>query len=772
MPAKSMAPSSRIFWIVVLGAAVGLIYVTGCMSMLFQFPKQAEPHERFKALSSKPAPVQDTLMIRWNRHAVPYVIANNESDTAFGIGVVHAHLRLGQIEIFRILSQGRVAESIGPLPYTRALDDGVRIFGLRQAAEKTLSMLDPSQQSWLQSYVDGINWVIQGLEEKPFEHRFLDIPLRPFSVLDILTLSKLMSADLSWGTYIQYLDKMKNGKNWESQWARLLEQGEASLASVHNPPDEGLTRLIELMTRSGSNSLVLDKSKSSTGSALMANDPHVGLFLPNFWLIAGVHSPKQQVVGLMIPGMPFFGIGRNPHFAWGGTNMRGISSHLFDVSDLPDSALESHQETVVQRYWFDRELRFRKTSLGPVLTDWSYLQGGRSLPKLALWWAGANGSNEIAAFVDASKAKNWAEFLKAFQNYQVSAMNIVYADAQGNIGMLPAYAVPILKDPSQTLKLIKPSSTPVQAILPVHDQPNEYNPSKGFIASANNKPFENTAVPYAYAYAGSDRIQRLTTLASQRSKWTVQDLKELQKDTFLASAFEIKELVVGTIGSADFGGLSEHYKRFAKWDGHYNRDNAQAPAFEILMYYAWQDYLVEAVTDLDLKDELRQTERWRPLLKPWLASMDQVSMRRHMTSWLERGKASLERHPDWGSFHRQKLAHPFGGIPFIGRRFLKMVYGEGGSNDTLFKSGRRFSSDKSDITYGASARHISDMSDLNANHFVLKGGQDGWLDNKSLTDQVALWDRGDYIQVPLERDLIEKQFTEHVTVLEPLAPRP
>jgi penicillin amidase len=735
--------------------------------MVFKYPQYTGQGERFHDFPVKPAPVTDRLTIRWNQHAVPYIFANSEADVAFGLGLVHAHLRLGQIELLRVLSQGRVAETVGPLPYTGTLDDGVRILGLPKAAEKALSQLSSGQREWLQRYVDGMNWLIGSLKKKPFEHQFLNIPLKPFTVLDILTISKLVSSDLSWATYVRFLTLMKDGKEWQSRWKNFLDQGASSLSSVQNKHDEGLTRVIEQLTRSGSNSLVISSAKSTSGAALIANDPHVGLFLPNFWLIAGVHSPEQQAVGLMIPGLPFFGVGRNPQISWGGTNMRGLSSHLYDISNLEASAIDSTKETILRRNWFDRELSYRTTPFGPVFTDWSYFDGDGKVPDLALWWAGADGANEIAAFVEASKARDWTEFRNAFRDYRVSAMNILYADRQGNIGMLPAYGVPVLKNPKLTTNLIKSTDNPVVAILPVDQQPFEYNPPTGFIASANNKPFEFTPVPYSLAYAGSDRFLRLSNLAHKHDKWTVEGLKQLQQDTFLESAHALKSLIVKKVGEWDFGESNQDFLRFAAWNGSYDREDTSAPAFEVLMYFAWQDYVETEITDSHRKEDLRSTDQWRPILLSWVNDTSQADIRDRMLAWLKQGKKSLQRYQTWGSFHRQKLSHPFGGLPVIGRRFQKMEYGESGSNDTLFKAGRRFSADKSDITYGASARHISDLSDPNANYFVLKGGQDGWLDNPNLTDQVPLWDRGEYIQMPLDRSLIESQFARHVVVIDP-----
>src|SRR5215469_11718895 len=52
--------------------------------------------ERLAMLPRAGAPVERPVTIRWNRHQVPFIIAESDRDLAAALGVVHAHLRLGQ----------------------------------------------------------------------------------------------------------------------------------------------------------------------------------------------------------------------------------------------------------------------------------------------------------------------------------------------------------------------------------------------------------------------------------------------------------------------------------------------------------------------------------------------------------------------------------------------------------------------------------------------------------------------------------------------------
>ncbi len=118
-----------------------------------------------------------------------------------------------------------------------------------------------------------------------------------------------------------------------------------------------MSALLAGLSRSGSNSLAIGPSLTRTGTPIIANDPHLGINLPNTWLIVGLKSPSYDVVGLMVPGLPLFAIGRNPDVAWGGTNMRASASDLIDVHELPPSEMSERREHIAVRWWADEEVR-------------------------------------------------------------------------------------------------------------------------------------------------------------------------------------------------------------------------------------------------------------------------------------------------------------------------------------------------------------------------------------------------------------------------------
>ena len=115
-----------------------------------------------------------------------------------------------------------------------------------------------------------------------------------------------------------------------------------------------------LASPSGSNAVVVHGSRSSSGAPLFAADPHLGIFAPNIWLIVGWSTPEYRVTGLSFPGLPFIGIGRNEHLAWGGTNMRSWSSDLYQLNEQQVAAA-TIEEAIDVRWWFDTSVQRRVT---------------------------------------------------------------------------------------------------------------------------------------------------------------------------------------------------------------------------------------------------------------------------------------------------------------------------------------------------------------------------------------------------------------------------
>ncbi|CAN0574384.1 unnamed protein product, partial [Laminaria digitata] len=239
------------------------------------------------------------------------------------------------------------------------------------------------------------------------------------------------------------------------------------------------------------------------------HDPHLGITVPNIWLIMGVHSPSYHIVGLSVPGLPIFAIGRNPHISWGGTNMRAASSDLVDISAVPAADITTRQEKIKVRWWFDRDLSVRETRWGPVLSDAPLLKSEDG-PQFALRWAGHQVSDEVGAMMKVSKATNFQEFRQAFKTFAVSGQNMLYADIEGNIGQVSAVKLPSRENglPADILVTPAQSNAAWSQMADVSSLPVTINPAEGFLLSANNRPAP-ADIPLGYFFSPDDRMIRM-----------------------------------------------------------------------------------------------------------------------------------------------------------------------------------------------------------------------------------------------------------------------
>ncbi len=113
--------------------------------------------------------------------------------------------------------------------------------------------------------------------------------------------------------------------------------------------------------------------------------------------------------------------------------------------------------------------------------------------------------------------------------------------------------------------------------------------------------------------------------------------------------------------------------------------------------------------------------------------------------------------------YRMPVRHHFGLAPGIGWRYRFDSDGSAGGNDILNKSGQKPVRGRHDVTCGASARFLADLSGPDTSRVVLLGGQDGWLGSDDFADQDALWRRGRSVQLPLGVEAA-RQFPHHAVV--------
>jgi penicillin amidase len=688
--------------------------------------------------------------IFWNDHHVPFIAAATDTDLATALGVVHAHLRLAQIEIMRRVAFGRVAELIGPLGI--GIDRSLRLMGLGRAVPAIIAGLPDATREWSEAFVAGLNHHIAHVTALPYEFELLGLRPEPWTLTDLFMLARLVSADIGWLVSARLLKLRRKlpAAQWAALWPVLLAGG-APAGDPAGPEPDG--RLLAATLRAGSNSAAVAGWRSASGAAMIASDPHLGLALPNQWLVAGLSSPGVNAVGLMLPGLPFIGLGRNRDIAWGGTSLHAASSDLFDVGDLPPAAFTTREETIRVRWSRPRRLRLRETAIGPVVSDGTLLRNERPL---AMRWVGHRASDELTAMLGVLRARDWPQFRAALDGFALPGQTMVFAAADGRVGQLIAAHLPPRSGDPPDLALAPDRAWPPERLDSSADLPASVDPPEGFIASANARP---DGAVVGFFFAPGDRLARLRDLLGGRDRLDIAALRRLQQDVRQPGVLPLRDRLLGLLRPRDPREQAV-CDALAQWDGSYAAGSRGALLFEALFG--------GIVRGLGLGGELALYESiWtsRRLLADAIARADPEALRRHAAHALRR-LARLPRGKTWGDVHRFRLGHAFAAIPLLGRRFRLPDFPAEGGQDTLNKTGHRVGARRHAVTFGACARHISDLADPDANLFVLLGGQDGWIGSSTFADQIALWRRGDYMTVPLRAETARATFRHH-TVLRP-----
>ncbi len=725
-------------------------------------PAPTDLHQRLAMLpNQKPiAGLKSPVTIRWNRFQVPYVIAEEDADGAFALGMVHAHLRLGQMEFARLITQGRLAEVGGV--WFRDLDVALRTLDYYGAVKESLSLMPPHARKWLGRYVDGVNYYKENAAVLPHEYRVLGLANEPWSAEDTVAIGKMAGTDVNWLVWFSLFDYMGE-KGFDEVLAHLQAQAEGSTPSFEGTKKKPsvwlrLARLGFLRGKSGSNSMVISPERSLGKGALIASDPHLGFALPNLWILAGLRSPSYKIVGMMPTGVPVFGFGRNPTLAWGGTNLRAQASDLVALGD-EEVSLTRHQ--IRSRWWLTKTFISRKSRFGPVISD----------PKLvnlkgeyALAWVGHRPADELTSLLDAMAAEDWGQFQKCFDRFAVPGQNFLAADSKGNIGYLLAAHLPKRRTKSGLVMTAREYDKAWSELLTAAELPKAENPKEGYFASANNRPAGTKKPLIGTFFPEDERIRRLKALLAENRKISTETLKKWQLDVYSPLSVELRNaLTTRLLGNKWANPYRHEIAALNNWDGNYSVSSTGALLFEGFVREFYEELLKQKSA---LKWRVfNALGRQRSLLLEEMKNIDDKTWRRGATAGLKKAGELMASGQSWGDRHRFQVQHMLGRTPLIGRLYRYDNLPSSGSNGTLKKSAHRPGSHKQNAFYGSQSRHISDLGDPDANYFLLLGGNDGWINSANFADQMPLWQDGEYIRMPLTPQLVEEEFPHALTLL-------
>ncbi len=562
----------------------------------------------------------------------------------------------------------------------------------------------------------------------------------------------------------------------------------------------------------GSNDWVVGPSKTATKSALLANDPHLGIGMPSVWFMNGLRclaitkDCPWDVAGVSFPGVPGVVLGHNASIAWGATNVDPDVEDLFAIDPDPANpvaylhagesvAFKIHHETIKVAGGDQVDLAVRETVDGPILNGVDKRLA--DAPPIALRWTATDAvDGTFEAILRINTASNFDEFHAAFKTYGAPSQNFVYADVKGHIGYVLPGLIPIRADKTDHGDRIRSGSDGKHdwiGTIPFADLPWQLDPPSGMIITANNAAVDSS-YPYfvAQEWDPGYRAKRITELLQANAASggiTTDTLSSIQADTKVVRAETIIPLVSGVRPKTEDGALV--LQRILDW-----RDLAcPTDSFGCAAYLAFEYRLVRGLFDDDLGDLARDYvggsasgQAMIALLgqptSPWWddkTTTDRVETRDDIiaAAFDEAGRELRAAYGDpakwtWGSLHTARFAEATLGSSGIGPLewyFDKGPFPASGAagavNNTYYEPSRAYP-DPNDPSYKPvgidsvfsitnlpSYRLAIDMADLDGARIVQTTGQSGNPFDRHYGDLINDWLSGDSVPLPFTLSAIQ-----------------
>lgn len=470
----------------------------------------------------------------------PSIFAESNRGLFTATGYVAAEDRLWQIDLNRRVSRGRLAEAFGPGSVLS--DTFIRTTGYTDAElDALLAALPASEQEVYASYAAGINRYLGEARANPFGK----LPFE-FHAVGLGVPADYTAQDIA-AVVVFLVRRFAEVGGHELQNKQLLDalvarhgavQGYAifdDLRWINDPeapasiPEEGAfgkrqhpsrppnAKQLEpfgglgvdtealrkhweelgIPTRLGSFGWVVSPKKSAEGYAMLYGGPQLGaLAAPEIVHEVQLKSGEGvNVRGITIPGVPWVFIGRNDHVAWtltaglAGDNIdiyleelcdvgAGFGSgYVFNGACRPYSA---RMEIITVRGAPSRTITVLRSVHGPVVAQFGAFTATQ---KRALWMTELQAANAVAKI---DRARNLPEFEAAVHEF-TGALNFLYADKRGNIGYWLSGPNP-LRAPDFDPRLPLPGDGSAEWTGGYRPIPSSINPTRGWLASWNNKP--------------------------------------------------------------------------------------------------------------------------------------------------------------------------------------------------------------------------------------------------------------------------------------------
>jgi penicillin amidase len=551
-------------------------------------------------IASSPTPLTDhtipgltgPVTVEYDAQDIPHIQCAATIDCIAVQGYVQAQDRFFPMDFLRHVARARLTELVG----ADGLSQDVQLRNLfvtrsgQRIEDALAASIDAPSKALLTAFTAGVNAYLDNLRagggKLPGEYAQLPYPIAPadidpWTIEDTLAMARLqqfqlsetIEAETAFAQFAQVYDPTTDRfAAWIRAASPTTERAHTLEITPFHPPaaapaaqqaavsrmSRWKTAIAQLAKATaslkghllpadgsvGSNNWVIQATKSATGLAMVANDPHLSLQYPPLFHLSVMTSSNPadnlDLAGGAFPGIPGALVGRGAHVGW------GVTVVGYDVTDLymeqflppnmcpvaqipcvlfngaPVSGIPVTQTFKIRVAAGTGTDSFTTTTMtglviphhGPVIVPGDPVTG----KGISVRWTGHEGNTQdLRAIFGLNTAVDVDAAITALKGFSTGAQNFVLADDKGNIAYDPHALVPVrnfadvrvtaqsslqppwfpLKGdgsaewgPGGTTDCASATTTAVPAACWISDDllPQGKNPAKGYFFTANADP--------------------------------------------------------------------------------------------------------------------------------------------------------------------------------------------------------------------------------------------------------------------------------------------
>jgi penicillin G amidase len=789
-----------------LGALLALVILAAAgLSGWYLYQKQPVRSGTL-ALSGLTAAVD----VRYDERGVPHIRAQNQNDLYRALGYVHAQHRLFQMEMVRRLAKGELADILGP----KLLDTDklFRTLGIRERAKTMAATLDPNAPAGqaLLAYLDGVNQY-QDHNRLPIEFDVLGIPPHPFTVEDSAAVAGYLAYSFAAAFRTEPVltavrDKLGPDylRVFDLEWHP--EGVVKPFAAMSNPYENALNRVAQVSQEAmelagvplleGSNAWAITGKRTASGKPLLAGDPHIAFSAPAVWFEAHLQAPDFELYGHFQALNASALLGHNMDFGWSLTMFQNDDLDLIAEKVNPANPqqvwyrnqwinLQSRTETITVKGQPPVTLTLRRSPHGPIITD-AFADSLDGAP-VSMWWAFLETENPIFdAFYELNRADTLNKARNAASKIHAPGLNIVWANAKGDIGWWAAAKIPLRPEGVNPAFILDAGKGEAEkpGYYAFNYNPQEENPTRGYIMSANHQPQPSSGVPVFGYYNLPDRARRLdASLSDPKVRWDTAQAQALQLATDNGYARRVLQSLLPTMQAVVTDSNEKAFMEpMEKWDGDYTRDSVAATLFTQMVYELSKAAMEDELGTVQFNNLLRTRalEAAIPRLvadpqSPWWDNVNTPAKEGHFETvriaWSNTlkhlqglyGTSLLDW--TWGHAHTLTHGHPLGMQKPLNLLFNVGPFDVPGGRETPNNLSGPIGPAPWAVTYGPSTRRVIDFADASQSQGINPVGQSGVLFDKHYADQADRYIQGVYAPQRLRDDDIQAHTKSHLVII-------